>query len=117
MRPHSYRVTVEILRSGQPGPYQDTEYVCMVMFEHVPWNTKTGEFEPHYYRESDVPRELQRIPGFIGERNPDDPFATKLDYIKGVGTPVTAADLIEGGDPHSKMWHTWEFRTISRFTD
>jgi len=126
-----YRVTWEVLRSGQPRPYADTEYVVKVIFEHVPWNSKTKDFEPWYMDDDQAREELAKIPGWSSTTRGTwrnhyldsvkllpwcNHFDTYLDYVKPLQV-ITADLVIPHGDPKQEMAAIWEFRTVSPYTD
>lgn len=116
-----FRFTVEILASGQPRPYADTIRHVRVTFEHVPWDSKSGELEPDFMGEEAARRWLAGIPcaGFVGTaRNGLDwkwP-ETYLAWLKPIdGKP--ASEIIPHGDPNQICAAVWEFQTNSPFTD
>jgi hypothetical protein len=113
-----YRITVEVLRSGQPRPYADTEFVCRVTFEETKWNDPSYELHPWPMTIDTALRYLEKVDGWVGtDRRSSGYLDTYLDYFIMCEPIVTAADLIKYGDPNSKMSHIWEFRTVSPYTD
>lgn len=115
-----HRFTVEVLASGQPRPYADTIHHARVTFEHVPWDSKTGELEPAFMGEDAAIRALEKMPyaGFINREKgalyswPD----TFLNWLKPIdGKP--ASEVIPHGDPSQICGSVWEFQTTTPFTD
>lgn len=105
------RVTIETLRSGYrggwpPRRYADTECVVRVSFERVPWNSKTGDFEPEYLKQDTVERMLLGLQcGFTSVRKKDASFMQSyLDYLR----PI---------DEQDGRSSEWKFRVVSPFTD
>lgn len=114
-----YRFTIEVLRSGQPRPYADTEHVARVTFEHTDWKTPRGPFEPWYMTE-DIAQDYLSIPGSgyvrATRKETKDWYSTYLDYVRPLDAK-SASEVIDGGDPNRKVASVWEFRTVTPFTD
>lgn len=104
------RWTLEVLRSGQPRAYADSETVARVTFEYTPWNSETGEFEPWPISEKSAREQLSGMRcGFVATPKSEAGFlGTYLDYLR----PVD--DRPE--DPSGKA-SVWEFRTVHPYTD
>jgi hypothetical protein len=120
-----YRTTVEIIRSGQPEPYADTEYVVQVTFERTTYQDGDQTFHPYFMAEESALRNLRKVDGFIerkrgerreGEGYMDADFATYLDYVKPIdhepGEVYAQENYLLG-----PLASIWEFRTVSRYTD
>lgn len=114
-----HRFTVEVLAAGQPRPYADTIHHTRVIFEHVPWDAKGGDFQPLYITEDRARSLLKEIPyaNFI-ERTKQDAewWETRLDWLKPID-PKLASELISFGDPKQTLASIWEFHTTTAFTD
>lgn len=96
------RYTIEVLASGQPGPYQDTIHHCRIKYEYWVTNNGRGGFVLSGMSNEDRVRSDARH--FSGWSEPGDPehdpvWSTKLVWIK----------MIEPG--------VWEWKTQTRFTD
>ena len=115
-----HRFTVETLASGQLRPYADTIHHVRVTFEHVPWNSKSGELEPWFMGEDAVRGDLEMMPlaGFTSKTRGDvySWSDTYLEWLKPIdGKP--ASEVIPHGDPKQICASVWEFRTVSPYTD
>ena len=114
------RVTIEVLRSGQPRPYADSESITRVTFEWVHMFLG-GEMQEDYMDEATVRSRLTRL-GLL----PDLPTRSErkhgldgyIDYVKPID-PRVAKDVMPHpyGDPTRTVGHIWEFRIVSPYCD
>ena len=113
-----YRTTQEVIRSGQPRPYADTESVSQITFEMTSYKDQ-NTFTKHYMSKEAAIDMLKRIRpyGFVeNERDSKNPFASYLEYIRPVD-PTSAASIIPKGDPNQQVASIWEFKVVTPFTD
>lgn len=114
-----YRTTLEVLRSGQPRPYADTEYVARVSFERTDiFRPKDLEFHPAYMSMEIALSKLKGVEGYTERKRSggNDWHMTYLDYVKMID--VKTADMVlKGGDPHQLVAYIFEFRTVTPYTD
>lgn len=91
--------------------YADTIHHARVTFEHVLWDSKTGEFEPWFMDETQAIRALEGMPyaGFTSGTKADWPD-TRLAWLKPMHGNVA-------GDPKTVNGSVWEFQTTTPFTD
>lgn len=93
------RVVTNVVRSGQPRPYADTEHVVQLIFET--FNGKDWELQSvteEYAR--DIAAGLKC--GYIGrKKNEAGFFCTYLEYFRRV----------------DETGAVWQFKTVSPYTD
>ena len=107
-----YRIEAEVLRSGQPRAYADSECVGRITITYqISYGPKKGEWEPCSHWDKAWQTDALTLPdqpirdllrqchvGFT-DTPPADWASTRLDYLKQISTGV------------------WEFRTVSPYTD
>lgn len=126
MANQEWRVTFHVVRSGQPRPYADSEYVAMLCFEcktpYGPAETR-NTYLPQMVSEERARQAARSFFGYIDvtakeRKHGLDPY---LDYFKPVepkyidrfGRECSSGEL---GDAELRA-STWTFRTVTPFTD
>lgn len=90
------RITIEVLASGQPRPYADSQRHVRVAVE---FSWKEGEWKPVTWPEADMRAMLKTIKCGFTDAEPKCWADTRLNYLKEVQPGV------------------WEFHTTTPFTD
>lgn len=115
----STRYTVELLASGQPRAYADSEYHVRIIFEWNGWNSKEPGFVPCYVSEESARLFAKALPasGYTDKVAKDcEWYETRLDWFKAMD-PKPASEIILHGDPKQVLGSVWEFHTTSPYTD
>lgn len=121
MNKQEWRVTFHVIRSGQPRPYADTEYVAQVRFEHkTPYTTeeKRNEWQSLMVNEQQARMAAQAFFGYmpVTKNERGGWWESYLDYFK----PIDGKHVDRFGrdNPEGELRATaWEFRTVTPFTD
>lgn len=109
------RITITVVRSGQPRAYADTERVVKVTFERDDWRKPSETNLGAMYLNAKVAEEyISQLPlsGYVATREKDRSHGLEpyLDYLK----PVNPVAISHAEEVTASIW---EFRVVSPYCD
>lgn len=113
--PSRNRITWDVIRSGQPAPYRDSEYVVQVTLEFIPYGGEA--WEPWFMDAKQIKCTLRGIPGFVEVYRSDkgrEWHQSYVDYIRPLDEK--AYGNWQSGEVEMRA-SRWEFNVISPYTD